>query len=241
MMSGQRSFTIAVMQPYFIPYAGYFRLFLASDLFVIYDCVQFPRRGWVHRNRLVDARGMNRWLTLPLAKAPRDVLIRDLRFSPKAREVLAERLRPFHVATEDRDVQEILATLRDVSGSPVSYLERLLEQVLRYLALPWRVMRSSALGIPAALRGQDRILEIARLLGATHYVNTPGGTGLYNVEAFAAAGIQLHFLAPYPGPSCSILSRIVAEDPEELADDIRMTTQYIPSEALAASKVDLKC
>jgi hypothetical protein len=46
-------FTIAVMQPYFIPYAGYFRLFAASDLFVIYDCVQFPRRGWVQRNRLI--------------------------------------------------------------------------------------------------------------------------------------------------------------------------------------------
>jgi hypothetical protein len=240
MMIGRRSFTIAVMQPYFIPYAGYFRLFQASDLFVIYDCVQFPRRGWVHRNRLVDARGMTRWLTLPLAKAPRDVLIRDLRFPPNARDVLAERLRPFHLATEDRDVQEILVTMRDVSGSPASYLERLLEQVVRYLALPWRVMRSSALGLPAALRGQQRILEIARRLGATDYVNTPGGTGLYDVDAFAAAGIQLHFLAPYQGPACSILSRIIGEDREELANDIRMATRYMPSEALAASVADVK-
>src|SRR4051794_29427050 len=196
-MIGQRSFTIAVMQPYFMPYAGYFRLFQASDLFVIYDCVQFPRRGWVHRNRLPDTRGVNRWLTLPLAKAPRDVLIRDLRFSPNAHELLAERLRSFHLATEDRDVREILVAMGDVSGSPVSYLERLLEQVVRYLALPWRVLRSSTLGMPAGLRGQDRILEVARQLGATHYVNTPGGTGLYDVDAFAEAGIQLHFLAPY--------------------------------------------
>jgi hypothetical protein len=240
-MTGQRAFTIAIMQPYFIPYAGYFRLFQASDLFVIYDCVQFPRRGWVHRNRLVDPRGINRWLTLPLAKAPRDVLIRDLRFSPKARELLAERLDPFHLATEDRGVEEILSAIRDVGGSPLSYLERLLEQVVRHLAFPWKVMRSSALGIPVALRGQDRILEIARQLGATHYVNTPGGTGLYNVDAFAAAGIQLHFLAPYPGPSCSILSRIIEEDREELANDIRMTTRYMPSEALAGSMADLKC
>ena len=60
--------TFAVMQPYFFPYAGYFRLFAASDLFVIYDCVQFPRRGWVHRNLLPDASGSERWLTLPLEK-----------------------------------------------------------------------------------------------------------------------------------------------------------------------------
>jgi WbqC-like protein family len=219
------SFTIAIMQPYFVPYAGYFRLFAATDLFVIYDCVQFPRRGWVHRNRLIDARGINRWLTLPLAKAPRDVLIRDLRFAPNAAELLAERLRPFHLAAEDFGVQEILVAMQDVSGRPAFYLERLLERIVRYLGFSWTVMRSSTLEIPAALRGQDRILEIARQLGATHYVNSPGGTALYDVSAFAEAGIQLQFLEPYPGPSCSILSRIIGEDRKELANDIRMTTR----------------
>src|SRR5262244_1544533 len=84
MMTERKPFTVAIMQPYFVPYAGYFRLYAASDLFVVYDCVQFPRRGWVHRNRLVDRTGALRWLTLPLAKAPRDILIRDLRFTSDA-------------------------------------------------------------------------------------------------------------------------------------------------------------
>ena len=57
------------MQPYFVPYAGYFRLFAAADVFVAYDCVQFPRRGWVHRNRLPTATGMSDWLTLPVRNA----------------------------------------------------------------------------------------------------------------------------------------------------------------------------
>src|SRR5437588_4364462 len=90
-MTAPRPFTVAIMQPYFIPYAGYFRLFAASDLFVIYDCVQFPRRGWVHRNRLVDRLGVERWLTLPLQKAPQDVPIRDLRFAFDAAALLAQR------------------------------------------------------------------------------------------------------------------------------------------------------
>src|ERR1700750_1484658 len=93
-----RSHTVAIMQPYFFPYAGYFRLFAASDLFVVYDCVQFPRRGWVHRNRLIDASGRLQWLTLPLEKAPQEVLIRDLRFPLNAAKLLAERLRPFPLA-----------------------------------------------------------------------------------------------------------------------------------------------
>ncbi len=69
-MKGKR--TIAVMQPYFFPYAGYFRLMSASDVFVVFDDVQFPRRGRVHRCEMAPGR----WLTLPLAPMPLDTLIK---------------------------------------------------------------------------------------------------------------------------------------------------------------------
>ena len=66
---------IAIMQPYFLPYAGYFRLLQQTDLFVVYDCVQFIRRGWIHRNRLANMNKELSWLTLQLAKAPQEVRI----------------------------------------------------------------------------------------------------------------------------------------------------------------------
>ena len=60
--------TIAVMQPYFIPSTGYFRLLSRADTFVIYDCVQYQRRGWLHRNKLLNHKNKPQWLTLPLEK-----------------------------------------------------------------------------------------------------------------------------------------------------------------------------
>ena len=75
---------VAVMQPYFMPYAGYFRLFAAADLVAIFDCVQFPRRGWVHRNRLPSRKGEARWLTLPLQKVRTSTQISKLRFTGNA-------------------------------------------------------------------------------------------------------------------------------------------------------------
>lgn len=213
--------TIAIMQPYFLPYAGYFRLFSASDLFVIYDCVQFPRRGWVHRNRLIDDSGVERWLTLPLRKAPQEVLIRDLRFVPDAAEVFSERLRPFPLEAKDpASAAPIIDALRDVSGHPVDYIVRLLERVVEYLGQRWSVMRSSSLDIPESFRGQDRILEIVRRLGARRYVNAPGGRALYDVEAFAQCGIELSFLAKYDGPSVSVLTRILRERRADLAGEL---------------------
>jgi hypothetical protein len=218
-------FTVAIMQPYFLPYAGYFRLFAASDLFVIYDCVQFPRRGWVHRNMLVDAAGTARWLTLPLEKAPQSVLIRDLRFPPDANAQFAERLRPFPLTARDPEaIAPLLAALTEVAGTPVDYIARLLELATAYCGLRREVVRSSTLAIPADIHGQDRILEIARRLGAKRYVNAPGGRGLYDAAAFDQAEIELRFLTDYPGPTASILTRILRDDRHDLAADIKAAT-----------------
>lgn len=218
-------FTVAIMQPYYLPYAGYFRLFAASDLFVIYDCVQFPRRGWVHRNRLVDAAGAERWLTLPLEKAPQNVLIGSLRFSPHAAQIFADRLRQFPLLAQDpAAVEHILAALRDIKGTPLDYIERLLEHVVTYCGMTWKVLRSSTLNVPAEVRGQDRILEIARRLGARRYVNASGGRDLYEPCAFADAGIELRFLPDYTGSHASILTRILREDRDDLAREILANT-----------------
>ena len=78
---GPQMTVVAVMQPYFMPYAGYFRLFAAADLVAIFDCVQFPRRGWVHRNRLPGRNGETQWLTLPLQKATTGTQINNLKFT----------------------------------------------------------------------------------------------------------------------------------------------------------------
>src|SRR5262245_8911697 len=115
--------TVAIMQPYFLPYAGYFRLFAATDLFVIYDCVQFPRRGWVHRNRLVDHSGNERWLTLPLQPAPQTALIRDLRFPANVADLFAARLRAFPLTAQVSGSEHLLAAVREVGGYPIAYIE----------------------------------------------------------------------------------------------------------------------
>ena len=233
-------FAVAIMQPYFLPYAGYFRLFAGTDLFVIYDCVQFPRRGWVHRNRLVDASGKERWLTLPLAKVPQQTLIRDLCFSPDATDILCERLRTFaDLAHAPASASPIMDALRDVSGTPVTYIERLLNRVVAYLDLPWNVVRSSSLNVPQSFRGQDRIIEIVRRVGAREYLNAPGGHHLYDRDAFARAGIALRFLSDYSGPNASILARILSEAPHDLAQDIRVSARshapHGPASALGSA------
>jgi hypothetical protein len=211
--------TVAVMQPYFLPYAGYFRLFAAADRVALFDCVQFPRRGWVHRNRLPNAAGDAAWLTLPLQRAPVDARISDLRFAEDAGARLLDSCRRFPALCDLR--HPLCEALLHLDGTVCDYLERLLGLCCRMLDLPFETIRTSALNLDPSLHGQERVLAAVRALGATRYVNLEGGRTLYDAATFAAQGIDLRFLPDWHGPRWSILQRILAEPADAIARDIR--------------------
>jgi hypothetical protein len=218
------------MQPYFIPYAGYFRLFAAADVLVMFDCVQFPRRGWVHRNRLPLASGELGWLALPIAKSSRATLIRDLAFAPDAAKRFEAATRRFPILERARQNDaEIFARLLEFgSGTLADYLCESLRSLAGDLGFSTPMVRSSSLQIPLELRGQDRILAIVEQLGAKRYVNAPGGRALYDAKVFAARGVDLRFLAPYDVSSASILTRLLSEPAPAVADEIRRHTALLP-------------
>jgi hypothetical protein len=149
-------------------------------------------------------------------------LVRDLRFASDAPASGGLASVVPLASREGEGVQQIIETLRAPEGSPLDYIKRLLYEVVRYLGLRWNVIRSSALNLSGALRAQDRVLEIIRMLGARRYVNAPGERGLYGSAAIAKAGIELHFLPEYRGPlrpsSAALLMKNVS---------ISLTTSYI--------------
>lgn len=213
---------VAVMQPYFYPYAGYFRLFAAADCFVILDCVQFNRRGRVHRAPLRDAFGNDAWLTLPLARQPREVAIRDLAFATGARAELDDRLQR---AGWGRQVdtplaRQVHAHLHGSLGTVVDFLEAGLRLVAGALGFRPTLLRSSSLGLPSTLKGQARIIGIVQAIGGTEYINPPGGHHLYDPAAFSAAGLGLSFLDPYQGRHHSLLQSLAQASAGELRADV---------------------
>ena len=212
--------TVAIMQPYFMPYLGYFRLFSQSDMFVIYDCVQFPRRGYVHRNQVPNAAGQPVWITLPLTKCDQKTWIADLQWRqqdvPAFSRQLAELSRYWPVKASEHRVKEWHTVLTNFDGSVVDYLERTLAWACQCLSVSFRVVRSSTLEVDPALKGQARILEICRRLGASRYLNSPGGRALYQEEVFGQAGIELAFLPEFVSNKWSLAYRLLSESGAEL-------------------------
>jgi hypothetical protein len=200
-------------------------LFAAADVFVAYDCVQFPRRGWVHRNRLPLSSGDLDWLTLPIQKCERDSRIDALRFAPDAQARLEHGMRRFPCLQSA--AAPLLELVTDIgSGTVADYLCGQLAELSSMLGVSRPILRSSTLGIAAELHRQDRVLAIARALGATRYVNSPGGLELYDPQAFADSGIELKFLTPFSGPMDSILALLPTLPVRDVAALIRSGTAF---------------
>ncbi len=206
---------VAVMQPYFYPYPGYYRLLSVVDTLVLFDCVQFPRRGRVHRASGFDAAGRNHWLTLPIARAPRATTISGLAFQADAEARFAERMRtahwlqPIHRRLPEAVRNHLAAPL----GNVVDHLEAGIRIVADELALAPKILRSSSLAIDPDLRGQARVMAICQLLNARTYVNSPGGRSLYDPVAFAKRGLNLRYLSPYGGGFANMLQAMAKMKP----------------------------
>lgn len=234
---------VAIMQPYFYPYLGYFRLLSQTDLFILLDSVQFPRRGRVHRAPVVDGKTQEGWLTLPLIKTPRDSLISQQGFAPTARRDLQDRVAalPWLNQPQSPDGARIRALILNPNAGVqtgvntevqtgvqteaqigaetglVDYLECHLRLCATLLGLTPKIVRSSRFAVPENLRGPDRILHLARQAGASTYVNAPGGRDLYQSAPFAKAGIRLDFLPPYQGRHFHLLQALCRGEAASLA------------------------
>ena len=191
---------LAIMQPYFFPYIGYFQLMNAVDLFVLYDDVSYINRGWVNRNRIAVAGSP--WLfTVPLANASQNVLIKDLRLARNADEWKHRFMKT--VAQSYRKApmfSTVLAMLERTMDGPavwlMDWIRASFEEISRHLGMQTVRKSSSVEYGNRELRGQDRILDICAREKADVYVNPINGVELYDRDAFACRNVQLRFLKP---------------------------------------------
>jgi WbqC-like protein family len=224
---------IGIMQPYFFPYIGYFQLIAQCDVFVLHDDVQYIKGGWINRNRiLMNHRAI--WITFPVLRAAHHYPIKDRYFSsdPEDRNRLLRR-----IASAYRTAPlfgQVYPLIEDIMGfactNVASFNNNLIRRVAAHLKLRTRFVLSSNLPKDNTLTGGDRVIEICRCLGATHYVNLIGGRGLYDRDAFSGVGLELRFLEPVglgaavPGsPSfpLSIIDDLMHRSEPALADALK--------------------
>ena len=198
---------LGIMQPYFMPYLGYFALIKHTDEFILFDTVQFIYHGWIERNRMLKQTGGWQYIAVPLQKHSRETKIQDILINneqPWQKKMVAQ-LQHYRRAPYYRAVMGILEELFASDYENITQLDRkALQLVCEYLGIHREFPVFSEMNCPiaTATAPDEWALNICKALGADEYWNPPGGMEFFDREKYRHAGVDLRFqkivLEEYP-------------------------------------------
>ncbi|MGL4632662.1 MAG: WbqC family protein [Leadbetterella sp.] len=222
---------VGIMQPYLLPYIGYLQLIAAVDVFVVYDNIQFSKKGWFHRNRFL-LNGKDEYFSLNL-KSDSDYLNVDQRmlsdawFATEKDKTLRRLTEAYRKAPFYKQNWPLIEDIFQFQESNLfKFIFHSLEKITAYLSIKTPLKISSEIAVDHTLKSQSKVIAICESLHATTYINPIGGLELYDETSFNEKGIDLLFqksrLPKYPQfnnefiPALSILDILMFNDVETI-------------------------
>ncbi|HMM02870.1 MULTISPECIES: WbqC family protein [unclassified Dysgonomonas] len=191
---------LGIMQPYFLPYIGYFQLLNAVDKYVIYDNIQYTKKGWINRNRILQ-NGKDLMITIPLEKDSDYLDIKDrcLSVGFDKKKLLNQTRESYRKAPYFDMLMPLIERIVNYDDTNLfHYIDNSIREICKYLDIKTEIIISSTLDIDHSLKGQDKVIAICKELKATDYYNAIGGQELYSPEEFKKENINLYFISSNP-------------------------------------------
>lgn len=221
---------VAIMQPYFLPYIGYWQLLNSVDEFVIYDNIEYTKKGWFNRNRILE-NGHDRLFTLPIKKDSDYLDVKERFLSDDSLKDINRTLNiiktNYRKAPYFNDTYELLEScfLYD-NKNLFEFIYNSVKIISHYLDIDTKITISSTINIDHNLKAAQKVLAIAKACNADNYINAIGGMDLYNKGDFLSKGIELQFIkaelveykqfdAPFV-PGLSIIDILMFNDKQRL-------------------------
>ena len=191
---------VVLLQPSYIPWRGYFDQIRRADLFIFYDDVQYDKHGWRNRNQIKTSQG-KLWLTIPVHSkgVTGGIAIKDVRIDwskPWSRSHLKSFLTAYNKAPHFKQFLPLLQSFYE--GRHDEFLADFTIETSISLARTLGItstqfMRSSQLG---DITGQktERIVNILKQVGDTHYLSGPSAAAYIEPEKFQQSGITLEYM-----------------------------------------------
>jgi hypothetical protein len=181
---------LGIMQPYFLPYVGYFQLISAVDN------IKYTKKGWINRNRMLD-NNADKLFSLSLRKDSDALDIGQRYLSPLYdRMKLLDKFRVAYSKSPNfESVYPLLSVIVSYKEDNLfSYIYNSIWKICQFLNIGTDLFISSGIAVDHSLRAGDRVIAICKALSAKEYINPIGGIELYSHENFLQEGIRLSFL-----------------------------------------------
>lgn len=189
---------LAIMQPYFLPYIGYFQLINAVDEFVVYDNIKYTKKGWINRNRILDG-NKDSIITLPLKKGSDYLDVKDRYLSDTWQtdkvKMIDKISRAYKNAPFYHEVYPLVKNIIIFEDSNLfNFIFNSITLVKDFLEIKTPLVVSSSMIINHELKAEMKVIEICNTRKARTYINSIGGVELYDKEYFESKGVNLCFL-----------------------------------------------
>lgn len=189
---------LALMQPYFFPYIGYYQLAHSVDEFIIYDNAAFIKQGYINRNSiLLDREKFN--FSLPVKSISSFRTISQHYYTDTLRTFSKQLHSAYSKAPNFKIIIDLIDNIIFDENLNVAIKNtRTLIDVFSFLGINKKFSFASDIKIDDEIRGQDRVIAICLAKEARQYHNSIGGKSLYDKTSFERAGIKLKFLRSSP-------------------------------------------
>ncbi|MCQ2336022.1 MAG: WbqC family protein [Paludibacteraceae bacterium] len=185
---------LAIMQPYFMPYLGYWQAIAAVDKYVVYDDVQYIKGGWINRNNLIIG-GQKKMFTIIQDGASPNKLINEISFKDNFKGFLMTVRCNYSKAPFFSDIFPLLEEICSYEKRGIGdFVFNSFNVICNYLDVKTELILSSSLEKDTTLRAEKKVMQICHILGADTYINAIGGQELYSKDEFAENGITLKFI-----------------------------------------------
>jgi hypothetical protein len=193
---------VAIVQSNYIPWKGYFDIIAAVDEFILHDDIQFTKNDWRNRNLIKTGQG-KKWITIPvnLRSSHQNinaVTVADRQWPIRHWRKISSHYRtaPYFSHYKGYFEKLFLGTTEHYL-SQINY--RFLCAALEILGLTTRITWSTDYA-PISGRSTERVVNLCRAAGATHYLSGPAAKAYLQIEQFAEARIDLEYIdyAGYP-------------------------------------------
>ncbi|MFF5993408.1 WbqC family protein [Lysinibacillus sp. KU-BSD001] len=197
---------LVLMQPYFFPYIGYFQLMHLCDEFIVFDTVQYIKKGWINRNRILHPTGHATYINVPIQKFHTHTLIKDILIDYKAdwQKSIIQRLHHYYKNAPYKE--KVIAFVEDCFTEEFTSLSELNTHLLKktcdYLNIKCRIttLSKADFEFQHATAPDEWGLNICKALGAKTYINAPGGILFFDQNKYAKQNIDIKFIQPILKP-----------------------------------------
>lgn len=199
---------VAVIQPSYIPWLGFFYILSQVDMFIYYDHVQFDKHGWRNRNR-VECNGIPKWLTLSLdnRKFPKNLADRKLLLASLLDNGQFARhsslLKQYYSGSTERDYisqlyPDCLSDSLNLVDSVINHNRIIAERLdittpcYRSSSIDYEMASNAPSSAPSSLDAKNtNLLNLLTAVGATHYYSGLAAKAYLDETAFYNAGVRV--------------------------------------------------